>query len=186
MKLGTLSFVGALILSVGLVNCTEDDKDGGSGGTAGTGANGGTAGTGANGGTAGSGGSTAGTGGSTAGTGGSTAGTGGSTGGTGGSTGGTGGTTGDCTDGGTGTCQQCVQAAQSGCCMAEFAACGANPSCVALNTCLDGCGEDESCIDGCISSNPGGIDNLFDILDCMLGPDDGSHPGACGVACSEP
>lgn len=93
-----------------------------------------------------------------------------------------------CDDGGTryADCDTCQndELELGGCCEAELTACAGNPDCVSLNQCIQTCGGDDACIQGCAADFQGGIVDLTALADCLFGDDTPQNPGACGLACT--
>lgn len=60
-------------------------------------------------------------------------------------------------------------------CNALYCTCAANSACTTLITCLDGCGSDQSCSQGCLSGTPAGIADAVLLNDCAN--------TSCGAQC---
>lgn len=75
-----------------------------------------------------------------------------------------------------GDCASCQTCAVTSACAAEYDACQANPDCVALNGCLNGCA-DTTCQQACTDSYPGGAAALQAAATCV-------YCTACYVSCN--
>ncbi len=75
--------------------------------------------------------------------------------------------------GGGGSDQSCGTCMQNYC-PSQYQACGQNNQCVALLECVGDCSSD-GCVSSCVSSHPGGVDDLVDLIDCM-----DQSCGSCG------
>jgi hypothetical protein len=60
-------------------------------------------------------------------------------------------------------------------CNALYCTCAANSACTTLISCLDGCGSDQNCSQGCLSATPAGIADAVLLNDCAN--------GSCGSQC---
>lgn len=97
----------------------------------------------------------------------------GGSGGTGG-TGGTGGSASCPIQSGDAACDDCI----NGSCLDECLSCVNNVECTDLWSCIAGCNDDQTCINGCAQQYPNGINPLM----ALLGQD-GCVPTQCNVAC---
>ncbi|MDI1483613.1 hypothetical protein [Polyangium sp. y55x31] len=68
---------------------------------------------------------------------------------------------------GTGDCNKCATCADQGACSALLDTCLANPDCVGLSDCLSPC-SDQTCVDDCYSTYPGGDSDLFAYQSCLI------------------
>ena len=88
---------------------------------------------------------------------------------------GTGGGAGSCDN--TGTCQDadqdatndCISCALVGACSDQYNACTGDQDCVALNTCFNGCGDnDQTCLTSCAQQHPTGFQLYNAMLICAI------------------
>jgi hypothetical protein len=80
-------------------------------------------------------------------------------------------------------CAECNLAATSfgGDCYNEAAACNASAACTALATCISTCNQgDSSCVDTCVSVNPGAVSGYNAVGNCLCNT---SCASTCGASC---
>ncbi|APR76688.1 Hypothetical protein A7982_02035 [Minicystis rosea] len=152
-----------IVSAVALTACgSSTDGTGGNGGSVGTGSGGATTGTGTTGtgnnGTTGTGNNT------TTGTGNNTT--------TGTGTGGSAGSCdnkGVCQDADQDTTNDCFTCALFGACTDQYNACKGDQDCIALNTCFNGCGQNDStCLSGCAQQHPTGYQLYQALVTCAV------------------
>ena len=64
------------------------------------------------------------------------------------------------------SCFDCQVCSAMGPCKPENDACVANPECVELADCINGC-QDQFCVDDCVLAHPEGVDDLNAYLLCL-------------------
>ena len=73
-------------------------------------------------------------------------------------------------------CDACTQASTSGqgACVPQVNTCLNTPDCEALLQCFNGCGNSQTCLQGCVNDHPSGYNVYLDIFECV-----------CDVGCAD-
>lgn len=64
------------------------------------------------------------------------------------------------------SCAECVACAQSGPCAQLVTACENDATCVGLDQCMQICGADQECQQGCFDMNPTGVQSWTAVVSC--------------------
>ena len=64
------------------------------------------------------------------------------------------------------SCDACVACSETAACAASYTACKNNPSCSALFSCAQGCGQDQGCVDQCAQQHPNGVSGFNAFIFC--------------------